>query len=43
MKQEPVLGKRVYSDALSEPNGPAKSYIEMMRHNIKAFSAALSN
>jgi zinc/manganese transport system substrate-binding protein len=37
------IGQRVYSDALSEPNGPAGTYIDMMRHNIRAFSAALSS
>ncbi len=36
------IGSKVYSDALSEPNGPAGTYIDMMRHNIRAFSAALS-
>ena len=29
--------------ALSEPGGPAGTYIDMMRHNIRAFSAALSS
>ena len=37
------LGSRVYSDALSGPGGPAPTYIDMMRHNIRAFSAALSS
>lgn len=37
------IGPRVYSDALSEANGPAGTYIDMMRHNIRAFSAALSS
>ncbi|WP_134496118.1 metal ABC transporter substrate-binding protein [Microvirga pakistanensis] len=37
------IGDRVYSDALSEPNGPAGTYIGMMRHNMRAFSAALSS
>ncbi|MBA1155760.1 metal ABC transporter substrate-binding protein [Microvirga mediterraneensis] len=36
------IGERVYSDALSDENGPAATYIDMMRHNIRAFSAALS-
>jgi len=36
------IGERVYSDALSDANGPAGTYIDMMRHNIRAFSAALS-
>ena len=37
------IGAQVYSDALSEPGGPAGTYIDMMRHNIRAFSAALSS
>jgi zinc/manganese transport system substrate-binding protein len=37
------VGERLYSDALSPPGGPAATYIEMMRHNIRAFSAALSS
>ena len=37
------IGVKVYSDALSEPGGPAGTYIDMMRHNIRAFSAALSS
>ncbi|KLK90393.1 metal ABC transporter substrate-binding protein [Microvirga vignae] len=37
------IGERVYSDALSDSNGPAGTYIDMMRHNIRAFSAALSS
>ncbi|KMO44364.1 metal ABC transporter substrate-binding protein [Methylobacterium tarhaniae] len=35
-------GGRVFSDALSEPGGPAPTYLEMMRHNVKEFAAALS-
>ncbi len=35
------IGGRIYSDALSDPTGPAGTYIEMMRNNIRAFSAAL--
>ena len=37
------VGGRLYSDALSPPDGPAGTYIEMMRHNIRALSAALSS
>ena len=37
------IGERLYSDALSPPDGPAATYIDMMRHNIRAFSAALSS
>ncbi|MCB5177313.1 metal ABC transporter substrate-binding protein [Microvirga lenta] len=38
-----AVGSQVYSDALSEPSGPAGTYIDMMRHNIRAFSSALSS
>lgn len=37
------IGERLYSDALSAPDGPAGTYIDMMRHNIRAISAALSS
>ena len=37
------IGGRLYSDALSEPDGPACTYIEMIRNNVKAFSAALTS
>jgi zinc/manganese transport system substrate-binding protein len=36
------IGSRVYSDALSKAGGPAGTYIDLMRHNIRAFSTALS-
>ena len=36
------IGERLYSDALSGPNGAAGTYIDMMRHNIRALSMALS-
>lgn len=35
------IGGRVYSDALSGPDGPAPSYAAMMRHNTRAFATAL--
>lgn len=35
------LGGTLYSDALSEPNGPAPTYLDMMRHNAKTIAAAL--
>jgi zinc/manganese transport system substrate-binding protein len=37
------VGGRLYSDALSGEGGPAGTYIDMMRHNIRALSAALSS
>jgi zinc/manganese transport system substrate-binding protein len=36
------IGGTLYSDALSEPSGPAGSYIDMMRNNIREFSKALA-
>ena len=36
-----VLGGTVYSDALSPPNGPAATYLAMLRHNTTLFTAAL--
>ncbi|RWR05807.1 metal ABC transporter substrate-binding protein [Paenirhodobacter populi] len=35
------IGGTVYSDALSGPEGPAATYIDMMKNNIAMFSAAL--
>jgi zinc/manganese transport system substrate-binding protein len=35
------VGPRIYSDALSGPSGPAATYLAMMRHNAKAFAAAM--
>jgi len=37
------IGGKLYSDALSPEGGPAATYIDMMRHNIGAFSTALSS
>jgi zinc/manganese transport system substrate-binding protein len=36
------IGGTLYSDALSPPDGPAATYIEMMRNNISKLSAALA-
>ena len=35
------IGGKVYSDALSGPDGSAPTYIDMMRANVRAFAAAL--
>jgi zinc/manganese transport system substrate-binding protein len=35
------IGGTLYSDALSEPSGPAGSYIDMMRNNVREFTKAL--
>jgi len=36
------IGGTLYSDALSAPDGPAATYIEMMRHNLRELTKALS-
>ncbi|MGA9601660.1 MAG: zinc ABC transporter substrate-binding protein [Methylocystis sp.] len=35
------LGGELYSDALSKPDGPAASYVAMMRHNVGELTKAL--
>jgi zinc/manganese transport system substrate-binding protein len=35
------IGGKLYSDALSQPDGPAPTYLEMMRHNVKQLTTAL--
>jgi zinc/manganese transport system substrate-binding protein len=35
------VGGTLYSDALTDTSGPAPSYIELMRHNVKTLAAAL--
>ena len=37
------IGGTVYSDALSGPDGPASTYLDMMRHNAELFAEALSH
>jgi zinc/manganese transport system substrate-binding protein len=37
------IGGRLFSDALSQPDGPAGTYIDMMRTNIRELSVALSS
>lgn len=36
------IGGALFSDALSPPDGPAATYIDMMRHNVSELSAALA-
>jgi len=36
-----TVGGTLYSDALSDPQGPAPTYVEMMRHNIEAIKTAI--
>jgi zinc/manganese transport system substrate-binding protein len=35
------IGGTLYSDALTDDKGPAPTYIDMMRHNIRTLAAAL--
>jgi len=35
------VGGTLFSDALSDPDGPAPTYIELMRHNLRQFIAVL--
>ncbi len=37
------VGGTIYSDALTDEKGPAPTYIDMFRHNIKALSTALTS
>jgi zinc/manganese transport system substrate-binding protein len=37
------IGGTLYSDALSEPSGPAGTYLDMFRNNIETLAAALSS
>jgi zinc/manganese transport system substrate-binding protein len=37
------IGGRLYSDALSAPSGPAGSYVDMMRSNLRQLQQALQN
>jgi len=36
-----VIGGTLYSDALSEPTGPAGTYLDMIRHNVRTIGSAL--
>lgn len=36
-----VIGGTLYSDALSDPDGPAGFYLDMIRHNVRVIGAAL--
>jgi zinc/manganese transport system substrate-binding protein len=37
------IGGTLYSDALSDKDGPAPTYLDMFRHNVGALTAALSS
>ncbi len=36
-----VVGAKVYSDSLSPPDGPAPTYLAMLRHNTRLFTEAM--
>lgn len=36
------IGGRLYSDALSPPDGPAATYLDLMRHNSRQIAGALA-
>ncbi|MEM6728605.1 MAG: zinc ABC transporter substrate-binding protein [Pseudomonadota bacterium] len=38
-----IVGGTLYSDALSGPDGPAPTYVDMMRHNAMTLSQALGS
>ena len=37
-----AIGGRLYSDALSEADGPASTYLDMMRHNVESLITAFN-
>jgi zinc/manganese transport system substrate-binding protein len=37
------IGGTLYSDSLTDEKGPAPTYIDMVRHNIRALTSALAN
>jgi zinc/manganese transport system substrate-binding protein len=37
------IGGRLFSDALTDANGAAPTYIDMMRYNVKTLTAALTS
>jgi zinc/manganese transport system substrate-binding protein len=37
------IGGELYTDALSPPDWPAPTYLDMFRHNIGALTTALSS
>jgi zinc/manganese transport system substrate-binding protein len=38
-----IVGGTLYSDSLTDEKGPAPTYIDMVRHNIKVLTSALSS
>jgi zinc/manganese transport system substrate-binding protein len=37
------IGGTLYSDSLTDEKGDAPTYIDMVKHNIKALTGALAN
>ncbi|HEY6705764.1 MAG TPA: metal ABC transporter substrate-binding protein, partial [Xanthobacteraceae bacterium] len=37
------IGGELYTDALSPPDGPSPTYLDIFRHNIGTLTAALSS
>jgi zinc/manganese transport system substrate-binding protein len=37
------IGGTLYSDALTDENGDAPTYIDLIRHNLKQLAEALTN
>jgi len=37
-----LLGGTLYSDALSDPDGPAPTYVDLIRHNTSTITAAIA-
>ena len=37
-----TVGGELYADALSEPNQPAATYVDMFRHNVELLGPALT-
>jgi zinc/manganese transport system substrate-binding protein len=37
------VGGTLYSDSLTDEKGDAPTYIDMVRHNIRALTSALAN
>ena len=37
------IGGTLYSDALTDSTGPAPTYVDMVRHNVRELAAALTS
>jgi ABC-type Zn uptake system ZnuABC Zn-binding protein ZnuA len=38
-----VIGGTLYSDSLSDPQGPAATYLDMFRHNVDEIATAFTS